>query len=257
MGDITHMIANTTISRRRVLALGAGAAMASLPRGGIAASPRPVVVELFTSQGCSSCPPADAFLTELRSTPNVIALSYHVDYWDYLGWKDTLGSPEFSQRQYDYARARRDMDVYTPQMIVEGRKHFVGSKRNVVLEAIKLAQAEPQGVPVTLAERGSELVIEIGSASSEIEATLWLMPMAPEVRVKILKGENTGKEIIYHNIVRALVPAGRWSGEAKTLTLPKDDVLRPDCKGCVALLQPGKAGPILGCGQWGEVSAAA
>lgn len=251
------MTSVAALSRREVLALGAGAAVACLGGKGFAALPRAVVIELFTSQSCSSCPPADAFLTELRSTPNVIALSYHVDYWDYLGWKDTLGSPQYSQRQYDYSRARGDMDVYTPQMIVEGRKHYVGSNRNLVLEAIRQAQAEPKGVPVTLAEEGNELVIEIGTASAAVQSTLWLMPLAPEVSVKILKGEIAGKEITYHNVVRGLVPAGMWSGEAKTLTLPKDGVLRPDCKGCVAVLQQGKAGPILGSAQWGEVSAAA
>lgn len=255
MGDITHMIDNTTMSRRGVLALGVGAAMAALSRGGIAASPRPVVVELFTSQGCSSCPPADAFLTELRSMPNVVALSYHVDYWDYLGWKDTLGSPEFSQRQYDYARARRDMDVYTPQMIVEGGNHFVGSNRGPVLAAIRKAEAVPVAVPLKLTGKGRELIVEIGSATFTGEATVWLLPIAPEVPVKILRGENAGEEISYHNIVRGLVPAGMWSGEAKTLTSPKDGVLRPDSKGCVALLQRGKAGPVLGCAQWREVSA--
>jgi len=245
------------LSRRQVLALGAGAAAACLVREAAAGLPRPVVIELFTSQGCSSCPPADALIGELRTTPNIVALSYHVDYWDYLGWKDTLASAEFSQRQYDYARARRDMEVYTPQMIVEGRKHYVGSNRNVVLEAIRLAQAEPLGVSIKLSEQGSELAVEIGPSSPAPEATLWLMPIVPQVMMKIPKGENTGKEIAYYNVVRALVPAGMWNGEAKTLSLPKDAVLRPDCKGCVALLQPGKAGPILGSGHWGEVTAAA
>jgi hypothetical protein len=212
---------------------------------------------LFTSQGCSSCPAADAFLKELRSAPNVIALSYHVDYWDYLGWKDTLASAEYSQRQYDYAHARGDMDVYTPQMIVEGRNHFVGSNRNVVLEAIRKTQALPVAVLLTLKDKGRELVIDIGSASSATESTVWLMPVSPKVPVKILKGEIAGKEIVYYNVVRALVPAGMWSGEAKTLSLPKDGVLRSGSKGCVALLQQGKTGPILGSAQWGEVSATA
>ena len=257
MRDIASMNCFKPISRRGALALGASAAVAYMAPIGSAASPRPAVIELFTSQGCSSCPPADAFLTELRSTPNVIALSYHVDYWDYLGWKDTLGSPEYSQRQYDYARARGDRDVYTPQVIVEGRSHFVGSNRNVVLEAIRKAQAEPAGVPVSLMDNGGELVVEIGEGASTGESTVWLVPLSPEVIVKIVKGENSGKKIAYHNIVRGLVPAGMWSGKAKTLTLPKDSVLRPDCKGCVAILQQGKAGPILGSAQWGEVSVAA
>jgi hypothetical protein len=243
------------ISRRQLLALGAGAAVACMVSDAVAALPRTVVIELFTSQGCSSCPPADAFLEELRSTPNVIALSYHVDYWDYLGWKDTLGSPEYSQRQYDYARSRGDMDVYTPQMIVEGRNHFVGSNRAAVLEAIRQAQARPEGVKLTLSDKGGELAIGIGPSATAEESMVWLMPVMPKVSIKILKGEIAGKEIAYHNIVRGLVPAGMWSGEAKTLALPKDAVLHSGATGCVALLQRGKTGPILGCARWGDVGA--
>ncbi len=243
------------ISRRSVLALGAGAAVASMARQGIAALPRPVVVELFTSQGCSSCPPADAFLAELRATPNVIALSYHVDYWDYLGWKDTLGSAAASQRQYDYARARGDMNVYTPQMIVDGRGHIVGSKREAVLEAIRAAQSQPAGVGVAMDYEGRQLIIEIGSSTVAPDAMVWLMPVVPKVSVKILKGENAGKEIVYCNVVQTPMPAGMWKGEAKTLTLPKDAVLSSGAKGCVALLQEGKAGAILGCARWGDIAA--
>ena len=109
------------MTRRRCLALGAGAGAALLAGGGHAAEPIDVVVELFSSQGCSSCPPADRLLGELRGRPGVLALTFHVDYWDYLGWKDTLAGPDFSQRQYDYAKARGDMDVFTPQMIVNGK----------------------------------------------------------------------------------------------------------------------------------------
>lgn len=244
------------ISRRCALSLGTVAIVACIVRSAAAAGTvRPVVVELFTSQGCSSCPPADAFLTELRSTPGVVALTYHVDYWDYLGWKDTLASPAYSQRQYDYARARGDMDVYTPQMIVEGRNHFVGSNRAVVLEAIRRAQAAPAGVPMTLTDKGLELVVEIGAADAVKQSMVWLIPVVPQVSVKILKGEIAGQEIAYHNIVREIVPAGMWNGEAKTLRLPKDGVLGSGSKGCVALLQQGKVGAILSVAAWGETGA--
>ncbi|MGH6854069.1 MAG: DUF1223 domain-containing protein [Aestuariivirga sp.] len=244
-----------TISRRQVLALGAGVAAACLGAGANAGLPRPVVVELFTSQGCSSCPPADAFFKELRALPNVVALSYHVDYWDYLGWKDTLGSAACSQRQYDYARARGDMNVYTPQMIVDGRGHLVGSKRPAVLEAIRRAQGLPKGISLSLDYKGREMTIEIGSSTSAPESTVWLMPVIPKVAVKILRGENAGREIIYYNVVRTPMPAGMWSGEAKTLSLPKDAVLGSGVKGCVALLQQGKTGPILGSARWGDLTA--
>ena len=221
----------------------------------VAAGARTVVVELFTSQGCSSCPPADAFLRDIKAMKGVVALSYHVDYWDYLGWKDTLGSPQFSQRQYDYAKTRGDGDVYTPQMIVDGRVHFVGSSRAKVLAAIGEAKAAPAGAGMTLTDKGSELVVEIDAAAGASEAMVWLVPIVPRLPVKILKGENTGETIDYHNIVRQLMPAGMWHGKATTLALPKDSVITPECKGCVALLQHGKAGPILGVATWGEVSA--
>ncbi|MBI2717193.1 MAG: DUF1223 domain-containing protein [Rhizobiales bacterium] len=244
-----------SLSRRRALTLAAaGVAMAGLGRPAVsAAGARAAVVELFTSQGCSSCPPADAFLAELQATKDVIALSYHVDYWDYLGWKDTLGDPENSQRQYDYAHARGDMDVYTPQMIVDGRSHFVGSSRPVVLDAIARAQAAPPGVPLSLRNEKMELVVDIGRGADVGETTLWLMSIVPRVSVKILKGEIAGKEIVYRNVVRGLMAAGMWNGEAKTLRLPKDGVLTSDSKGCVALLQQGKVGPVLAAATWGEV----
>ncbi len=214
-----------------------------------------MLVELFTSQGCSSCPPADALLEKLRAMKGVVAISYHVDYWDYLGWKDTLASPEFSQRQYDYAKARGDMDVYTPQMIVGGRHHFVGSKSAVVLDAIEEARAAPAGVEMALRDKGSMIEVEIGARAGAEEAMVWLMPILPNTTVKILKGEIAGQDIAYHNVVRKIAPAGMWNGDAKTLSLPKDGVLTPECKGCVALLQQGKAGPILGLASWGEVGA--
>jgi hypothetical protein len=212
-------------------------------------------VELFTSQGCSSCPPADAFLSELRALPHVVALSYHVDYWDYLGWRDTLGSAEFSQRQYDYARSRGDMNVYTPQMIVNGRQHFVGSSKAAVLDAIQVALADPPGVGMAIAESSGDFVVSIGALENAPSSTLWLMPIMPETSVKILRGEIAGREIAYHNIVRRLVPAGTWQGIATTLVLHKDSVLTPECEGCVALLQQGKAGPVLGVATWGKVGA--
>ncbi len=237
------------ISRRAALAIGAGAFVAKFAH---ANQRRPVVVELFTSQGCSSCPPADALLEELKSSKSVVALSYHVDYWDYLGWKDTLGSPAFTRRQQDYASVRGDGDVYTPQMVIDGRAHAVGSNHASVNAAIAAA-LDNTAIDMALKESGNELSIDIGAG--EGEAMVWLIPIAPKISVKILKGENAGKEITYHNIVRQLVPAGMWHGKATTLTLPKDGVLTPEYKGCVAILQQGKAGPILGVATWGETGA--
>jgi hypothetical protein len=243
------------ISRRRLLTLGGAAAFSVA--GGYArasAATRPVVVELFTSQGCSSCPPADAFMEDLMGMEGVIVLTYHVDYWDYLGWKDTLGSAENSQRQYDYAHARGDMDVYTPQIVINGRSHYVGSSRDVVLKAIASARNEISGPEVKVWESGKELVVDI-AAGQHLDTTLWVLPIVPLVTVKVLKGEIAGQEIAYHNVVHELVPAGMWNGEARSFRLPMDGVLLSCCKGCVALLQEGKVGPIVGVGAWGRTSA--
>jgi len=243
-----------TISRRALLSHAAAmAAVAATPAW--AAEPNPVVVELFTSQGCSSCPPADALLTELRARPGVVALTYHVDYWDYLGWKDTLASAEYSQRQYDYAKARGDMDVYTPQMIVNGTTPNVGSQRTAILAAIDRAQRAPLPVAMTITSRGNEIAVDVAAGKPIAEATVWLMPLMREVTVKVLKGEIAGTEITYHNVVREVLPAGMWSGGERQLLLPKDSVMPAGTTACVALLQTGKAGPILGCASWGEISA--
>jgi hypothetical protein len=241
-----------TISRRTCLALGAGAASTLLSRQVVAAASSAVVVELFTSQGCSSCPPADALLDELRTMPGVVALTYHVDYWDYLGWKDTLGSPEYSQRQYDYAKARGDMDVYTPQMVINGSKHVVGSNRSTVLDALGEARQAAWQVPMSLTDTAKEIIVEIGEGQGD--ATLWVMPLLGKTSVRIEKGEIAGREVLYHNVVRRLVPAGMWSGKAQRIALPKDGVVTPECTACVALLQQGKVGAVLGCAAWGDIN---
>jgi hypothetical protein len=213
-----------------------------------------VVAELFTSQGCSSCPPADRLFEEVRQMPGVLALTFHVDYWDYLGWKDTLGSTEFSQRQYDYAKARGDMDVYTPQMVVNGTKPLVGSQRSEVYAVLEQSRVPAWQVPVSLGDTSKEIIIELGESENAIDATLWVMPILTKTIVKIEKGEIAGREVTYHNVVRKLVPAGMWNGKAQRITLPKDGLMPSDCTACVALLQTGKVGPVLGCARWGDIA---
>ena len=246
------MLRQPAMTRRRCLALGAGAGAALLAGGGHAAEPIDVVVELFSSQGCSSCPPADRLLGELRGRPGVLALTFHVDYWDYLGWKDTLAGPDFSQRQYDYAKARGDLDVYTPQMVVNGTKHMVGSQRSEVFAVLEQSRIKTWPVPVSIGDTGKELVVEAGAGSGE--ATLWVMPILDHVSVKIEKGEMAGREVVYVNVVRKLVPAAMWTGAATRVALPKDGLLTPDATGCVVLLQKDKLGPVLGAAAWGHVT---
>jgi hypothetical protein len=241
------------INRRECLALAAGAALAFRTGQARASAMPDVVVELFTSQGCSSCPPADRIIAELQAMPGVLALTYHVDYWDYLGWKDTLGSPDFSQRQYDYAKARGDMEVYTPQLIVNGGKPMVGSQRSEIFSVLKQSRQAQWQVPLSITDGGKEIVIDIGAGSGATAATLWVMPVIGRVAVKIEKGEIAGREMIYHNVVRRLVPAGLWSGKPDRISLPKDGLLPRDSTACVALLQENKVGPVLGCASWGTI----
>ncbi|MCA3562689.1 MAG: DUF1223 domain-containing protein [Aestuariivirga sp.] len=240
-----------SITRRDCLALGAGVGVSLLAGPARAAKPVDVVVELFSSQGCNSCPPADRLLGEIRDKPGVLALTFHVDYWDYLGWKDTLAGPDFSQRQYDYAKARGDMDVYTPQMIVNGQKQMVGSQRSEVLAVLEQSRRPSWPVALSIAGKDKELVFEAGVGQGE--ATLWVMPILDRISVKIEKGEMAGREVSYTNVVRKLAPAAMWTGAATQVSLPKDGLLTPDATGCVALLQTGKVGPVLGAAAWGRV----
>jgi hypothetical protein len=242
------------LNRRDCLALGAGLGAAWLNGPAQAGQAIETVVELFSSQGCKSCPPADRLLTELRSRPGVLALTFHVDYWDYLGWKDTLASPEFSQRQYDYAKARGDMEVFTPQMIVNGEKQMVGSQRSEVFAVLEQSRKATWPAALTVSETPKEMVVEIAAGSAPEEATLWVMPVMAHATVKIEKGEMAGSEVAYTNVVRKLVPAGVWRGEAARIELPRAAVMGAGATGCVALLQKGKSGPLLGCACWGSLT---
>ncbi len=248
------------LTRRQVLGLAAGAvATGAVGRVVRADTVRPVIVELFTSQGCSSCPPADAYMAEVRAMKDVVALTYNVDYWDYRGWRDTLASPENSKRQYKYAKARGDMDVYTPQMIIDGATHVVGSQKNAVVSAIKHSHANPppMWVPVSIAANEAEFQITVDQAPLDTPAptaSLWFVSVAPQVPVEIEKGENAGQHIMYLNVVRKLVPVGMWHGERTTLALPKDSVMTEDSTSCVALLQMKPLGRILGCAIWGRLN---
>jgi hypothetical protein len=241
------------LTRRNALALGAAALFA---KPGLATAPRPVVVELFTSQGCSSCPPADAFLEELKAKPGVVALSYHVDYWDYLGWRDTLGSPEYSRRQYDYAKSRGDMNVYTPQTVINGASHFVGSQTSKVSAGIAEAQSSTaaQWVDIAMSDNKTDVMIDIVAGEPTKKATLWLMAFAPLITTEIKRGENAGSTIDYYNVVRKMVPAGMCHGEASKIVLPRESVIPEDCKSWVALLQEGKVGRVIGVATGGAAS---
>jgi hypothetical protein len=208
----------------------------------------PVVVELFTSQGCSSCPPADALLGELAQRPDVVALAFHVDYWDYIGWKDPYASRAFTQRQRDYAQALRLHMVYTPQMVVDGRTDVVGSYRREVEAAIANA-AQRSKLTVTIesdGQGGHRAVIPAAAGEPAGGAAgIWLAVFDGRQETRVTRGENGGRTLAEYNIVREWRRIGTWNGGAVTLPLdvPMDD---PDRNGCAVIVQAEPIGEILG-----------
>ncbi len=212
------------------------------------AQPR-AVIELFTSQSCSSCPPADRLLVELARDPSLVALSWHVDYWDNLGWKDTFAQPAFTARQKAYGAVRGNRDVYTPQAVVNGLSQVVGSDRSQIDAAISNRRGSELTVPVTLDEAGSSLRISIGAAPADgpRAGTLYLLPVFRSREVAIDHGENASHTIVDTNVVRAMTPLATWSGEAKSVDISLDKM--GDADGYVVLLQSGseaRPGVVLG-----------
>ncbi len=194
---------------RRILTSLALACGIALPA---AAQDRPVVVELFTSQGCSSCPPADALLHDLAKDPNIVALALHVDYWDYIGWKDSFASPEYTERQRNYARVQSERMVYTPQMMINGIEHVVGNRAGAVKAAIE-RHSRSQTVGALDAELdGRQLTINVADASVDGPFIIHLVSYAPSSRVDIRRGENAGRTIDYANVVTDWRSIAEWSG---------------------------------------------
>lgn len=245
------MRTNRTRNWRAALAglVAAGALAAAGPAS--AAERFTTVVELFTSQGCSSCPPADALLGKLAKRDDMVALSLPVDYWDYLGWKDTLASPANSARQRAYAHARGDRAVYTPQMVINGVVHAAGNNAARVAEATASARARLKDawVPLSVTSRGNTLQVHADAAEGGArygKGTLWLVLYSAVEEVSIERGENAGKTIRYYNVVREMSPIGMWNGRSVSVDLPKTDVQGRGYDGCAVLLQAGNAGPIIG-----------
>jgi len=207
------------------------------------------VLELFTSQGCSSCPPADEILAELAKDKTLITLAYHVDYWNYIGWEDTFSQQEHSDLQRRYARQRGDKQIYTPQLLVNGTVDVVGSH----LGEIKAATADASlDVLVNLYADGDMLNIDIPSADIPAnEATIWLVPFRSEAKVDIGKGENRGKSIAYSSVVQKRQLVGMWSPDKATqLRIPMPQMMNDDVDGLAVLVQEraktGLPGRILG-----------
>lgn len=209
------------------------------------------VLELFTSQGCSSCPPADALMGSFVTRKDLVALTLPVDYWDYLGWKDTLANPKFSARQRAYAKKRGDGRIYTPQMVINGTAHVVGNRESDIEGMISQLAADFSRirVPITLRAENRQIVIEAGDAPAgtmPTETSIWLAVVQPKVDVTIRTGENHGRKLTYYNVVRELTPVGMWSGKATTVRLDRDTLIQAGAETFAVLLQHGKDGPIVG-----------
>ena len=212
-----------------------------------AGEPR-AVIELFTSQGCSSCPPADKLIAEYAHDPSVIVLSLPVDYWDYLGWKDTLALSGHTNRQRAYAKSRGDREVYTPQVVVDGATHALGSDKSAIEQAIRQIrdQQAPLTVPVAMTIAGDTLKVSVSDAKDEkardkTEAEVWLCPVTKSVPVSIGRGENSGHTITYTNVVRRWIKLGDWHGKAESYSVALKDVQNGAIDSAVVMVQSGAA----------------
>jgi hypothetical protein len=205
-----------------------------------AAADDPVLIELFTSQGCSSCPPADRLLGRLAERDDLLALGYHVTYWNYIGWKDSFATEATTKRQYAYAKAFSTANVYTPQMVVAGATHMVGSEASAIERAVIAARA--RGGQVKVAFDGARVTAGSGDGAG----ALWLACYDAKHEVPIGRGENSGRTLSYHNVVRHLEKLADWQGAP--LSTPVDLAAQRAAgrAGCVAILQRAPAGAVLG-----------
>jgi len=225
--------------RRHLLA--APALLAGLPLAARAAD-QPVVIELFTSQSCSSCPPADALLGELaRDRPDVLALSFHVTYWDRTGWRDRFSLREATDRQRRYSstlvNSRYRGQVYTPQLVVQGQADAIGSDRPAVLAAIDAARNAPR-VPLTVTPNRTSVTVHVGAGSGV--ATVWLIGYDPRHETEVRSGENGGRKLTDVNVVRSIAQVGAWLGQPLRVDEPKPEGER------IAVLLQAAGGGILG-----------
>lgn len=208
----------------------------------------PVVVELFTSQGCSSCLKADGLMGEVADRPGILVLTYAVDYWDYLGWRDTFAKEDYSTRQRAYMKRMSGREVYTPQIVVNGTAETAAIHADKVDQLITTAR-RAKGLPSPQIRQRSDTRISVGSGRfPKGGAEVWLVRYDPsDQAVEIKRGENRGKTMVYHNVVRDLVRLGSWTGKARSYTLPTPET---DSAGegleSVILVQGARGGRMLG-----------
>jgi hypothetical protein len=209
-------------------------------------------IELFTSQGCSSCPPADKLMGELALDPSLVVMSLAVDYWDYLGWKDTLALKGHAKRQHAYSKVRGDREVYTPQVVVNGLMHVAGNDRGAIERAVEITRRESKTMRlnVSVTRTGYALVVEVPAGKElQVDAEVWLLPISTKVSVSIERGENRGKTVTYNNVVRRWVKLGEWKGNSEVFTIALKDVQAAEIDSVAVLVQNGGAaapGTVLG-----------
>jgi hypothetical protein len=205
----------------------------------------PVVVELFTSQGCSSCPPADLFLGKLAERRDVLALAFHVDYWDYIGWKDPFAFKTATERQYSYGHALGLNMVYTPQMVIGGTHDAVGSDEGEVRQAIKTDASRSKLKLAVVRDAEGAYKVEIPAGPANAPATVWVALFDRAHKTPVQRGENSGATLTEFNIVREWRKIGEWNGQATEIALdltPESD----EYDACAVLVQEGGYGPIRG-----------
>jgi hypothetical protein len=207
-----------------------------------AAETRPVVLELFTSEGCSSCPPAELIVNELAQRPDVLALSFHIDYWDGLGWRDRYSLASATERQRGYARTLRRSSVYTPQVVIDGSRDIVGSQRGAVMEALS---GRRDGVATWLSVSGGTIQIHVGTGSDAASADVLLVGYLREATTHIGRGENSGRTVKESNIVLSLHDLGRWNGKPREFQLSVGR-LPENVTNIAVLVQSAGQGAILG-----------
>lgn len=225
---------------RQILALWAAAFFAaSAP---VAHAGDAVVVELFTSQGCSSCPPADKFLGELVDEDDVIPLALHVDYWDYIGWKDIFADPAHTKRQRGYARAAGQRSIYTPELVIGGQEHVIGLKPMKIVNLIQKHRSTPDAVDLKVRRSGDTIQIEATAKTAVSgDIVVQVVEYVGARQVDVRRGENAGRTLVYHNVVSELSEIGRWNGSG-TFTAT-DDVAGAEY--VAVIVQRAGQGPIL------------
>jgi hypothetical protein len=213
------------------------------------------VLELFTSQGCSSCPAADALFKSYTERPDIVALSFSVDYWDYLGWKDTLASPKFTERQRGYGKSISNGQIYTPQMVVNGVRHVVGSSRTDIEAAVTAAagSGSAQAFKVDASRVDGGIFIQASDVPAVLNlpsagGVILLVRVVGKVPVVVMRGENHGKTLTYFNSVRDVALVGEWTGKSTTIRLPPGAAALAVGERYAVLIQRGPQGPLLGAG---------